>query len=388
MNLRAITAITFTLCMSLFLISCLGKNSIQSVVSGIKSKSSEIGSITTNPLSFIEGKINLPGPIVYYKLSNLKEYLEKNEKIKEQIQDFKFENVDSELFLKRLAFISEYKVAQRNLEIRVNEEYKNTGINIYFLKKEFAPSKLRGACAYVGYGRVVLCDGDSLKRVIAAMVSREKFFQLAIYNTTLGRFPSKNKNEYDEKTLTVANAYIAGGFLSWIIAHEIGHVINDYEFVEQGNLLHFNGYGILSEREKAADQFAANVISESPFGSSIIGISLMEFMSANLSDFAGRSDELTSESREFLVNGSLPSEFNINIPDSLEARLLLRAASVTSFFVSGGNYDDGNYSDQILSSVSIDENPIEKYLKYLPYLVGFILLIVLINIFINNRKRY
>lgn len=350
----------------IILTSCGNSREIPKVVSLLKSSVEIDQEYLVNPLDFLQTEITIPGSTFTYKRGDIDEFQNGISRLDETEETF--EKVDSLTFLDRIASIPETMDPKLEGKIRVNKDYDPKHVNIYFLNSRIAPDTLRGACAYVGYGGIILCDGDSLTEIIESLVARDEFLQLLIYDASKGR--ALRKDEMDEETLNTSHAYITGGFLSWILAHEIGHYIYDYDDVERRKYVaHFENKDLLSAKEVRADEFAAKSMERSHLGSTITGISLMEFMAVRLSEFAPSSKSLTKEQADLLHRGQLPEIFSLKLSSTRDSRLLIRAASVSSIFSQSENFGDGGFSEQVLSSVTVSGSFISTVIHFSPYLI-------------------
>lgn len=382
----ALFIIAFSVLIIIFT-GCENSREIPKVVSFVKSNVGIDQEYLVNPLDFLQTEITIPGSSFRYDKGDIDGFKSGISRV--EATEETFETVDSLNFLDRIASIPEIMDTKLEGKIRVNKGYEPKHVNIYFLNSRLAPDILRGACAYVGYGGIILCDGDSLTEIIESLVARNEFLQFLIYDVSKER--ALRKNEMSEETRNTSHAYIAGGFLSWVLAHEIGHYIYDYDDVEkQKYIAHFENKNLLSAKEVRADEFAAKSMERSRLGSTVTGMSLMEFMAVRLSEFAPNSKSLTTEQSNLLRRGQLPDSFGLKLKNTRDSRLLIRAASVAFIFSQSENFGDGGFSQQILSSVEISNFGILTIINWAPYLMIVCISAIGIYYLINNinlRRR-
>jgi hypothetical protein len=102
------------------------------------------------------------------------------------------------------------------------------------------------------------------------------------------------------QTRGTVDVTFSGGFLGWILAHEVGHAVLHEDKVRRVGYLHFTG-GIAGSLEHQADEFAAQQILRSDFLIRTSISSLNEFVAFEYLRFASNPANL---GRYKLTNGA------------------------------------------------------------------------------------
>jgi tetratricopeptide (TPR) repeat protein len=144
-----------------------------------------------------------------------------------------------------------------NGTVRVNQPYKEIAINIYIVRREFlVRNQIRRLtalcpCEYLPGTSTIVCVDDALERAITYLdVQAER-------NAT-------NEETLTPNDLDKARVFHRKFMIEWVIAHELGHLVNGHTAEQLKRSWELNGTRVGLDAEREADAFYVSRMATRP----------------------------------------------------------------------------------------------------------------------------
>ncbi|MDS4025788.1 MAG: hypothetical protein RKO25_02165 [Candidatus Contendobacter sp.] len=243
-------------------------------------------------------------------------------------------------------------------KVKINQPPDENSVNIYFLKKDPGNLSLHFAdnCSFIGYNRAIICDAKFIRGTIDRLRTITKSYDVVLY-TPKGPIDLST----DSKSQKMVANLLMSNFMTWVLGHEIGHAINDYEFVTKLNKsLHFDLE--YNEKEKAADAFVARAILHSEGDASTFKTMLGEFIQQEFREVFRSTNHLTNEGLRELEESSFPlhNKLKVNV-SKYQVPLILRALHVMDNMLSlQPSLDSTGYYQEIEKNIHIEYSILQR----------------------------
>jgi hypothetical protein len=215
-------------------------------------------------------------------------------------------------------------------KININKTYQLGQLNVYTFRSARQIDQI-SSCAFIGDNAIIICNADRLLRLITSFAAKDDYIDTAISRREAdGSLRRLKRSELDAQTRDTVDVTLSGGFLGWILAHEIGHAVLHADKLRRGSYLHFSG-GIAGSLEEQADDFAAKQILQSDLLIQMSISSLNEFIAYEYLRFA--ADPANFGRYELMDGAERPSPMTLRLHLSEkypEDFLLYRAASINA----------------------------------------------------------
>jgi hypothetical protein len=215
-------------------------------------------------------------------------------------------------------------------KININRPYRQGYLNVYTYRDASQIDQI-ASCAFVGHDAIIVCQSDRLLKLITAFVTKDEYLDtIAIERKADGSVRVLKRSELDQQTRDTLDLTLAGGFLGWILAHEIGHAVLHADKLRGGEILHFAG-GVAGEIEHQADEFAAKQILHSDFLIQMTISSLNEFVAFEYLRFYSNPENKARFELTDAAQGPLSTTLRAHLSEkNPEEFLFYRAASINS----------------------------------------------------------
>jgi hypothetical protein len=215
-------------------------------------------------------------------------------------------------------------------KININRPHWPGQLNVYTFRAARQIDHI-ASCAYMGSDAIIVCHADRLLELTTRFVTKDEYLDTAVIKREAdGSLRRLKRSELDQQNRDTIDLTLSGGFLGWILAHEIGHAVLHADKLRNGGYMHFSG-GIAGTLERQADDFAAQQILHSDILIQMSISSLNEFVAFEYLRFFSNSANL---GRYELTDGAEdPSSTTLRLHLSEkypEEFLLYRAASINA----------------------------------------------------------
>lgn len=254
-------------------------------------------------------------------------------------------------------FISELFVIGTSFQGKVNINKKPVydSLNIYFLNSDRArlSKHFKNNCSFIGYYNTIICDANFIKKTINKLGRIQKTYDIALY-TKDGVIDLAKNHKYQRMIVN----RLKGNVLTWILGHEIGHVVLHNKIpLEDKKQLHFNL--IYDEKEKEADEFVVKKILLSEGRASEFKTILGEFIHQEYREqYYTNNQDISKviESQIELRDFPLHSKIEIN-QSRFEVPLLLRAVHMIQTLLNlVPEHDSTGYYTEIENNINIKKS--------------------------------